>query len=57
MNPQELKHILSSGLLSFPLTDFDEAGGFGHSRLREWMLGGTTDGLLEAMHLPVLFSH
>ena len=33
------------------------AGGFGHSRLREWMLGGTTDGLLEAMHLPVLFSH
>jgi nucleotide-binding universal stress UspA family protein len=33
------------------------AGGFGHSRLRQWMLGGTTDGLLEAMHLPVLFSH
>jgi 5-dehydro-4-deoxyglucarate dehydratase len=28
MNPQELKHILSSGLLSFPLTDFDEAGNF-----------------------------
>ena len=33
------------------------AGGFGHSRLREWMLGGTTRGLLEALHLPVLFSH
>lgn len=33
------------------------AGGFGHSRLREWMLGGTTRELLEAMHLPVLFSH
>lgn len=33
------------------------AGGFGHSRLREWMLGGTTEALLEAMHLPVLFSH
>lgn len=33
------------------------AGGFGHSRLREWMIGGTTQGLLEAMHLPVLFSH
>jgi nucleotide-binding universal stress UspA family protein len=33
------------------------AGGFGHSRLREWMLGGTTLELLEAMHLPVLFSH
>lgn len=28
MNPQELKQILSSGLLSFPLTDFDDAGNF-----------------------------
>jgi 5-dehydro-4-deoxyglucarate dehydratase len=28
MNPQELKQILSSGLLSFPLTDFDEQGDF-----------------------------
>ncbi|HWS78239.1 MAG TPA: universal stress protein [Thermomonas sp.] len=33
------------------------AGGFGHSRLREWVLGGTTLELLESMHLPVLFSH
>ena len=28
MNPQDLKKILSSGLLSFPLTDFDDAGNF-----------------------------
>lgn len=28
MNPQELKSILSEGLLSFPLTDFDAAGDF-----------------------------
>jgi len=28
MNPQDLKTILSSGLLSFPLTDFDEQGDF-----------------------------
>lgn len=28
MNPQDLKQILSSGLLSFPLTDFDDAGNF-----------------------------
>ncbi|SNT12629.1 5-dehydro-4-deoxyglucarate dehydratase, partial [Pseudomonas segetis] len=28
MNPQELKSILSSGLLSFPVTDFDAAGNF-----------------------------
>ena len=28
MNPQELKQILSSGLLSFPITDFDANGDF-----------------------------
>ena len=28
MNPQELKHTLSSGLLSFPVTDFDATGNF-----------------------------
>jgi len=28
MNPQELKTIMSSGLLSFPLTDFDQNGDF-----------------------------
>lgn len=28
MNPQDLKTILSSGLLSFPLTDFDAQGDF-----------------------------
>jgi len=33
------------------------AGGYGHSRLREWMLGGATSELLDATHLPILFSH
>lgn len=33
------------------------AGGYGHSRLREWVLGGTTRELLLALHLPILFSH
>jgi nucleotide-binding universal stress UspA family protein len=33
------------------------AGGYGHSRLREWALGGTTRELLQAIHLPILFSH
>lgn len=33
------------------------AGGYGHSRLREWVLGGTTRELLHALHLPILFSH
>lgn len=33
------------------------AGGFGHSRLREWVLGGTTRELLLALERPVLFAH
>ena len=33
------------------------AGGFGHSRLREWVLGGTTRELLQEARIPVLFSH
>lgn len=33
------------------------AGGYGHSRFREWVLGGTTRELLQFAHLPVLFSH
>ena len=28
MNPQELKSILSAGLLSFPVTDFNAQGDF-----------------------------
>lgn len=37
--------------------DLIVAGGYGHSRLREAMLGGTTRELLQTAHLPVLFSH
>jgi nucleotide-binding universal stress UspA family protein len=32
-------------------------GGFGHSRLREFMLGGVTRSILQAMTLPTLLSH
>jgi nucleotide-binding universal stress UspA family protein len=32
-------------------------GGYGHSRLREFILGGTTRAILESMTLPVLMSH
>lgn len=32
-------------------------GGYGHSRLRELILGGVTRGLLQHMTLPVLMSH
>ncbi len=40
MNPQELKSIMGSGLLSFPLTDFDANGDFhkaGYVKRLEWL--------------------
>ena len=40
MNPQELKSILSSGLLSFPITDFNAQGDFhreGYIKRLEWL--------------------
>jgi nucleotide-binding universal stress UspA family protein len=33
------------------------AGGYGHSRLREWAMGGVTRELLLTASVPVLFSH
>ncbi|MEI2433069.1 universal stress protein [Lysobacter yananisis] len=33
------------------------AGGYGHSRLREWVLGGVTRELLLSAQLPVFFGH
>jgi len=38
--PQELKHIVSDGLLSFPVTDFDQNGDFNarsYARRLEWL--------------------
>jgi nucleotide-binding universal stress UspA family protein len=32
-------------------------GGYGHSRLREFILGGATRGILTSMTVPVLMSH
>ena len=32
-------------------------GGYGHTRLREWVLGGVSKTLLEHMTVPVLMSH
>ena len=40
MNPQELKSIMSQGLLSFPVTDFDANGDFnakGYVKRLEWL--------------------
>lgn len=37
--------------------DFIVMGGYGHSRLREMVLGGVTRTMLETMTVPVLMSH
>jgi len=37
--------------------DFLVMGGYGHSRLREFILGGVTRGILAAMTVPTLLSH
>lgn len=38
-------------------TDFIVMGGYGHSRLREFVLGGVTRSMLQSMTVPVLMSH
>jgi nucleotide-binding universal stress UspA family protein len=32
-------------------------GGYGHMRLREFILGGATDGVLRDLRMPILISH
>ena len=46
-----LSHVSDSG------TDFIVMGGYGHSRLREFVLGGVTHSILRSMTAPVLLSH
>jgi nucleotide-binding universal stress UspA family protein len=62
----DVKRIMASDtdvtntLLSYAAdssTDFIVMGGYGHSRLREWILGGATRGILQSMTVPVLMSH
>ena len=46
-----LSHAADSG------ADFMVMGGYGHSRLREFVLGGVTHTILRSMTVPVLLSH
>jgi nucleotide-binding universal stress UspA family protein len=46
-----LSHAADSG------SDFVVMGGYGHSRLREFVLGGVTRTILRSMTVPVLMSH
>lgn len=51
---------VASTILSYAAdsaADFMVMGGYGHSRLREFVLGGATRGILESMTVPVLMSH
>jgi nucleotide-binding universal stress UspA family protein len=61
----ELKRLPLSGdvgdtLLSYAAdagSDYLIMGGYGHSRLREFVLGGTTRTIMTTLTLPVLMSH
>jgi nucleotide-binding universal stress UspA family protein len=46
-----LSHAADSG------ADFMVMGGYGHSRLREFVLGGVTHSIFKSMTIPVLMSH
>jgi len=46
-----LSHAADAG------TDFIVMGGYGHSRFREFVLGGVTRSILRSMTAPVLMSH
>jgi nucleotide-binding universal stress UspA family protein len=46
-----LSHVADSG------ADFMVMGGYGHSRLREFVLGGVTRSIFRSMTVPVLLSH
>jgi nucleotide-binding universal stress UspA family protein len=37
--------------------DFIVMGGYGHSRMREFVFGGVTHSILRSMTVPVLMSH
>jgi len=51
---------VASAILSYAAdqsADFLVMGGYGHSRLREFVLGGVTRTILQSMTLPALMSH
>lgn len=51
---------VASAILSFAAdsaASFIVMGGYGHSRLREFVLGGVTRGMLTTMTVPTLMSH
>ena len=53
----QLASIKSTHLCPPASADFLVMGGYGHSRLREFVLGGVTRGILTSMTVPTLMSH
>jgi nucleotide-binding universal stress UspA family protein len=54
--PGELGELLLSRIADLG-ADLLVAGCYGHSRVREWVMGGVTQTLLRAMTVPVLMAH
>ena len=51
---------VSNAILSYAADTYPDLivmGGYGHSRVRDFVLGGATEGILADMRLPVLLSH
>lgn len=46
-----LSHVADASI------DMVVMGGYGHSRLREFVLGGATEGMLRSMTVPTLMAH
>jgi nucleotide-binding universal stress UspA family protein len=44
-------------LISDVSADLLVMGAYGHSRVREWVLGGATRSVLASMTVPVLMAH
>jgi len=49
--------VFQTTSLADAAAEFIVMGGYGHSRLREFILGGATLGILTAMTVPTLMSH
>lgn len=54
--PEELGQLLLSRTFDLE-ADLLVMGCYGHSRVREWLLGGTSRVVLQSMTLPVLMAH
>jgi nucleotide-binding universal stress UspA family protein len=54
---RELAIAVAAMLLSHAADEGVDLSGYGHSRLREFVLGGVTRSMLRTMTVPVLMSH